>query len=158
MSNPLRSSPHSGFQNAIQIDESEGIRLRYSLRMATEPTEKGRIRWLETRGQKVLLLDLSYCSGDTLLSLIRNAALVIRAQPPQSTLVLADFTGVEWNADLVALIKKVASLDQPHIKRSAWVGSDALSQLWHAAIERVSKRTFHRFETREEALTFLLQE
>jgi hypothetical protein len=122
----------------------------------TEPPKPNRIRWLETQGQRVLLVDLSYCSGETIGNLIRNAAQVIRAQPLESTLVLGDFTGVRWDSDLVALIKEVASLDQPHIKRSAWVGSEALSQLWHAAIERVSKRTFHRFETREEVLAFLL--
>ena len=95
----------------------------------TGPSKQGRIRWLKTCGQQVLLLDLSYCSGDILLNLIRHAGQVIRAQSPRSTLVLADFTGVEWNADLVALVKGLATLDQPHVKRSAWVGSEALSQL-----------------------------
>jgi hypothetical protein len=124
----------------------------------TEPTKKGRIRWLETHGQKVLLVDLSYCSPESIANAIRNAGQVIRAQPLASTLVLADFTGVSWDPDLVSLIKEVAALDQPHVKRSAWVGSEALSQLWHAAIERVSRRAFHRFETRKEALRFLLHE
>jgi hypothetical protein len=123
----------------------------------TEPTKQGRIRWLETRGQQVLLLDLSYCSRDAITNLMRGAAQVIRAQPVTSTLVLADFTGIEWDADLVALVKELATLDQPHILRSAWVGSETLPQVWHAAIERVSNRTFHRCETREEALMFLLQ-
>jgi hypothetical protein len=116
----------------------------------------GRIRWLDVEEHRVLLVDLSYCPGSAVVNLIRNAEQVIRAQPPESTLVLVDFTGVAWDADLVALIKEVARLDQPHIIRSAWVGSEALSELWHAAIERVSKRKFHRFQTREEALRFLI--
>ena len=122
----------------------------------TGPAQQSRIRWLDTEGHRVLLVDLSYYSGVRIANVIRDAGQVIRAQPLASTLVLRDFTGVGLDSDLVVLFKEVAPLDQPHIKRSAWVGTESLSQLWHAAIEQVSKLTFQRFETREKALRFLV--
>src|SRR5437868_2088151 len=124
--------------------------------MAPGPAKPDRIRWLDVEGERVLLVDLSYCPHFKVEELIRNAGQVIRSQPLGSTLVLADFTQAEVDLRLVALIKEVAALDQPHVKGSAWVGGESLSELWHAAIERVSNRKFYRFETRGEALRFLL--
>jgi hypothetical protein len=117
------------------------------------------IQWIDGGGGKqVLLVDLSYSTLERAQALITQAGTIIRSAPPDSVLILADFTGVEFNSDLVALVKQVATVDRPHVKRSAWVGSESLSQVWLSAIERVSQRTFHRFDTREEALSFLVEE
>jgi len=125
--------------------------------MHDEEKPAGRIRWITHEGQEVLLVDLSYCSPQSIGSLVAQAGETIRSQPLGSVLVLADFTTVQFNPALFEKIKEVGALDRPHVKRSAWVGSQALSKAWFAAIRRMTQREFHRFETREEALTFLVR-
>ena len=116
------------------------------------------IRWIEEGGTQVLLVDLSYSSAARATSLIDEAGHLIREAPPESVSVLVDFTGVKFTPDLVALIKKITTLDRGHVRSSAWVGSDNLSAISLASIERVSQRTFRQFQTRDEALKFLTSE
>src|SRR5438105_3653427 len=75
-------------QQSVPLRWAKATVLRMPAGTTTDPSTPDRIRWLETEGQRVLLVDLSYRSCSRVEDLIRNAGQVIRSQPLGSTLVL----------------------------------------------------------------------
>lgn len=111
------------------------------------------LQWITHNGKKVLLLDFTQRSGVAVEQLAREVQQVITAQPRDSLLVLADFTGVTLSEEAGRQIAKAAAADRPYVTRTAWVGAfpEALFHL----VRDYSQRDIHRFATREEALLFL---
>ena len=73
-------------------------------------------------------------------------------------LVLTDFTGAEIDKKVATRIKEVLVLDRPYVKRSAWVGTESLPQVFYEHFKNFSQRELPVFKTREEALEWLVQE
>ncbi len=48
--------------------------------------------------------------------------------------------------------------DRPHIKRSAWVGTESLPKVFYQNVKSFSQRDLPTFKTREEALEWLVKE
>jgi hypothetical protein len=79
-------------------------------------------------------------------------------QRPQSALVLIDLTGAKISRESVTHAKEITVFDRPYVKRAALVGAESLSNAFYEAIKRFSQREFPRFDTREEALDWLVGE
>ena len=77
---------------------------------------------------------------------------------PGSMLILADFTGAEFDKDVAQKIKKVLVLDRPYVKRSAWIGTESLPHVFYENFKTFSQRELPIFKTREEALEWLVTE
>ena len=73
-------------------------------------------------------------------------------------LVLADFAEARFSRDAVARIKEVTTHDRPFVKRAAWVHTGNLPKVFYDAIKTFSQREFPTFETREQALEFLVED
>ena len=117
-----------------------------------------RVRFITHHGKRVLLIDSSNC---TLEQGIRNAnesLLLVTAEPPKSVLILIDITGAAVSRESVARAKEVTVLNRPYVKRSALVGAESLPSAYYEAIKRFSQREFPQFNTREEALDWLVAE
>ena len=117
-----------------------------------------RVRFITHHGKRVLLIDSSNC---TLEQGIRNAnesLLLVTAEPPKSVLILIDITGAAVSRESVARAKEVTVLNRPYVKRSALVGAESLPSAYYEAIKRFSQREFQQFNTREEALDWLVAE
>jgi hypothetical protein len=52
----------------------------------------------------------------------------------------------------------VLVLDRPYVKRSAWVGTESIPQVYIEHFKNFSQRDFHPFKTREEAMDWLVKE
>lgn len=115
-----------------------------------------RIRYIEHRGKRVLLVDLSACAPQQLLECIRAVPQYITRQPEHSLLVVGDFTGAHFTRETIEQLKIAAVFDRPHIAKSAWVLSDNLHQVLLDSIRTFSKREIAVFATREEALDYLV--
>jgi hypothetical protein len=48
--------------------------------------------------------------------------------------------------------------DRPHIKKSAWVGTENLPKVFYEHLKVFSQRDLPTFKTREEALDWLVEE
>jgi hypothetical protein len=48
--------------------------------------------------------------------------------------------------------------DRPHLKKSAWVGTESLPNIFYEHIKTFSRRDLPTFKTREEALDWLVKE
>jgi hypothetical protein len=80
------------------------------------------------------------------------------AEPHGSVLLLVDFTDAQFDRKAVEHLKPVLVLDRPHLKRSAWVGAEALPKVFHEHLKVFSRRDLPIFKTREEALDWLVEE
>jgi hypothetical protein len=117
-----------------------------------------RIRFIEHQGQRILLADLSHCSPDELATSIRLVPSYVTSEPRGSVLLLADFTGAEFDRIAIDRLKESAVFDRPHLKRSAWVGIESLPHVFYEHIKSFSRRELPAFKTREEALEWLVSD
>jgi hypothetical protein len=117
-----------------------------------------RIRFITYKGHRILLIDLSNCSADEVTAGARLVPTYTSSEPPSSLLLLADFTGARFDKTTVTALKEATAYDQPHLKRSAWVGVESLPKVFYENIKNFSRRSLPTFNTREEALEYLVKE
>ena len=117
-----------------------------------------RIRVIEYQGKQILLVDLSHCSADEVAKIAMVVPSYVTSEPRGSVLLLADFTGAEFDRIAIDRLKEGTVFDKPHVKRSAWVGIESLPKVFFEHIKSFSRRDLPVFKTREEALAWLVQE
>ena len=111
-----------------------------------------RIRFITHKGQQVLLVDVSNCTIEEMIALGRLLPTHLAAEPKGSVLLLADFSGSKFDKAALESLKQATVYDRPHIKRSAWVGTEALPKVFYENLKTFSQRDLPTFKTREEAL------
>jgi len=117
-----------------------------------------RIRFIGHKGKRILMVDLSHCSGEELDRLCRLVPDFVTAETKGSVLLLADFTGAEFDKKTFNTLKIAVVFDRPHVKRSAWVGAETLPKVFYQNVKSFSQRDLPAFTTREEALEWLVKE
>lgn len=117
-----------------------------------------RIRFIEHRGKRILLIDISHCPADEVATIARLVPTYVTSEPRGSVLLLADFTGAEFDRIAIDRLKEGTVFDKPHLKRSAWVGIESLPKVFYEHIKSFSRRDLPAFKTREEALEWLVGE
>lgn len=117
-----------------------------------------RIRFITYRGQPVLLVDVSNCSSAEMIQLGQIVPTYVSEQPKGSVLLLADFTGAKFDKAAFETLKQAAVFDRPHLKRSAWVGTETLPKIFYENLKAFSQRDLPVFKTREEALEWLVED
>jgi hypothetical protein len=117
-----------------------------------------RIRFIEHLGKQILLVDVSHCSAREVETLARLVPSYVTSEPLGSVLLLADFTGAEFSRVAIDRLKESAVFDRPHLKRSAWVGIAKLPNVFYEHIKSFSRRDLPTFQTREEAMDWLVKD
>jgi hypothetical protein len=115
-----------------------------------------RLRFIQHKGTNVLLIDMSQASKQDLLILLPRIKAVVTAEPRDSVLVLADFTGSQIDKDVATRMKEVLVFDRPYVKRAAWVGAEDLPHVFYENFKTFSRRDLPLFKTRDEALEWLV--
>jgi hypothetical protein len=114
------------------------------------------IRFVTHRDQRILLLDFTETTPDQVADLSSRVPDVITREPKGSVLVVADFSGVTFNREIVERIKIATAIDRPHIKRAAWVLTENLPKALYDSIRSFSASDIPVFDTREEAMDYLV--
>jgi hypothetical protein len=117
-----------------------------------------RIRFVNYKGKQVLVVDVSNCTSEEMIKLASVVPTYVATEPRGSVLLLGDFTGSKFDKAAFESLKQAAVLDRPHIKRSAWVGVEALPKVFYENLKSFSKRDLPIFNTREEAFEYLITE
>jgi hypothetical protein len=117
-----------------------------------------RIRFVDYRGQQILLVDVTNCTTAEMIEIGRLVPSYVSAEPRGSVLLLADFTGSKFDKSAVETLKQATVFDRPHIKRSAWVGIEGMPKVFYDNLKAFSQRDLPTFKTREEALDWLVAE
>ena len=120
--------------------------------------EESRIRFISYQGKKILLVDVSNCSAAELQEMAALVPEYVTSEPKGSVLLLADFTGAEFDHDAAMRLKESTVFDRPHLKRSAWVGVDSMPRVFYQNIKSFSQRELPTFKTREEAMDWLVKD
>src|SRR5271166_3500216 len=115
-----------------------------------------RIRIIEHEGKQILLVDLSHCTPAEVAKIALLVPSYVTSEPRGSVLLLADFTGAEFDRIAIDRLKEGAVFDRPHLKRSAWVGIERLPKVFYEHIKNFSQRDLPAFETREQAMDWLV--
>jgi len=117
-----------------------------------------RISFITHLGKQIMLVDASNCSAAEMLKLARIVPRYVMTEPRSSVLMLADFTGAEFDRAAITSMKESAVFDRPHIKKSAWVGTENLPRVFYEHIKVFSQRDLPTFKTREEAMDWLVKD
>jgi len=117
-----------------------------------------RIQFISHQKKRILLVDYSNCPPDEVEKISRAVPDYVITEPRGSVLVLSDFTGASFDRDAIRTIKETAVFDKPYVKKSALVGGRNLSEELGQSLEDFSRREFPIFKSREEALTWLIEE
>ena len=125
--------------------------------MISEDELKNRLRFVEYKGQAIFLIVFSQCQGKDMLVLLEEVRAHVARHEPGTVLTLADFTGAKIDKDVATRIKEVLTLDRPYVKKSAWVGTDILPHVFYENFKSFSRRDFPTFETREQAMDWLVE-
>jgi hypothetical protein len=117
-----------------------------------------RIRFIEHRAMQILLVDVSHCTPAEVAKIVLLVPSYVTSEPRGSVLLLADFTGAEFDRIAIDRLKESAVFDRPHLKRSAWVGIEKLPKVFYEHIKNFSQRDLPAFKTREEAMDWLVSD
>jgi hypothetical protein len=123
----------------------------------TNPLED-RLRFIKHKGHAIYVVDLTHCTAKELLLLLDLVRADIARHAPGSLLTLADLTGAQFDKNVATRMKEVLVLDRPYVKRSAWVGTESLPRVFYEHFKSFSQRELPAFETREEAMDWLVKE
>ena len=115
-----------------------------------------RIRFLNHRDQRILLIDYTGCTEEEVGTVSDHVPEVVTREPQGSVLLLADFSGVKFSRENVQHLKIATARDRPHIKRAAWVLTENLPKAMFDSIKIFSARKFEVFDTRENAMDYLV--
>jgi hypothetical protein len=115
-----------------------------------------RIRFIEHKGKQILLVDISRCTPSEVAKILLLVPSYVTSEPRGSVLLLADFTGTEFDRVAIDRLKEAAVFDRPHLKRSAWVGIEKLPKVFYEHIKNFSQRDLPAFESREAAMDWLV--
>jgi len=115
-----------------------------------------RIRFIDHAGHKILLVDCSGCQPGEVAEIADHVPEFVTAEPPRSVLLLADFSGSKLTKEAVERIKIAAVRNRPHLRRSAWVFNGNIPKTLHDSVKSFSSRDIPKFETREDAMGFLV--
>ena len=117
-----------------------------------------RILFITHKGKQILLVDMSHCNAIEVGKISGIVPSYVTAEPRGSVLILGDFTGAQFDRAAITKLKESAVFDRPHIKRSAWVGTESLPKAFYENIKTFSQRDLPTFKTREEAMDWLVKE
>src|SRR5437879_5593081 len=117
-----------------------------------------RIRFISHQGKQILFVDFSNCSADEVQTIARTVPDYVTTKPRGSVLILTDFAGASFDRDALLAMKESAVFDKPFVKKSALIGTESLPRDFYEAMKTFSRRELPTFETREEALAWLVRE
>ena len=126
--------------------------------MTADGNSDERLRFVKHKGHAIYVIDFTHCAAKELLVLLDLVRADIPRHAPGSLLTLSDFTGAEVDKNVATRIKEVLVLDRPYVKRSAWVGTESLPHVFYEHFKSFSQRELPVFNTREEAMDWLVQE
>jgi hypothetical protein len=117
-----------------------------------------RLQLIAQAGKKILVIDFSRATRHEILPLLDEIQDIVAESPNGSLLTLADFTDAQVDKAVATRMKEVLALDRPHVKRSAWVGTEKLPKAFYDNFKAFSQREFPTFKTREAAMEWLVKE
>ncbi len=120
-------------------------------------TVKDRVHFFQHKGKSILLEDYSNLSpGPEFLDTLKKAQETIGHQPQKSVLALVDVSNSHFDMESLNAFGKFVKANTPFIKCTVVVGVKGLVEVGLMAVSRLGGRSFETFDTKEEALDYLI--
>jgi hypothetical protein len=131
----------------------------YELQTDTiEAIAPGRVRFIEHQGKRVLFINYSHCDVAMLKAVAEEGHRVIAREQPNSVLTLNDVTGTTFDKASVAVLQNKVAANAPYVRRAAVIGIHGLQRLIYEGVQTFTRRRLPLFETRQEALNWLVKD
>jgi hypothetical protein len=118
-----------------------------------------RLKFVEYKGKKILVEDFSNINDEEeFIALLNQAEQIIHSQPPKSVLAVVDLKNARFSPRISEISKEATESNTPYIRASAMVGVSGLMGIMVRAISRFARRDLVSFNTREEAMEWLIQQ
>jgi hypothetical protein len=118
----------------------------------------GRVRFIEHAGRRVLFINYSHCDVAMLKAVAEEGHRAIAQEEPDSVLTLNDVTGTTFDKESVAVLQEKVAANARYVRRAAVVGISGLQRLIYEGVQAFSRRRIPNFESRQEALSWLVKE
>ncbi|HEX8271724.1 MAG TPA: hypothetical protein VF615_03665 [Longimicrobiaceae bacterium] len=118
-----------------------------------------RTRFIEHRGQRILLLDYSGIrDAAEALREIEASREVVRAQAPGSLLTLTHVRDARYNAEVIQALKALAEHNRPFVRAGAVAGMSGLHRAVFSTILLFTRRALRAFDDVEAAKDWLAEQ
>jgi hypothetical protein len=117
-----------------------------------------RVKFIEHLGKRVLFINYADCDIVMLKAVTEEMHRIISRELPNSVLTLNDVTGTSFDSESVSLLKSKVAANAPYVRRAAVIGITGLQRLIYEAVQRFSQRSIPLFDSREEALDWLVKD
>jgi hypothetical protein len=118
----------------------------------------GRVRFIEHQGRRVLFINYAHCDVAMLKAVAEEGHRVIAREQPNSVLTLNDVTGTTFDKESVAVLQARVADNAPYVRRAAVIGISGLQRLIYEGVQAFSRRRIPLFQTRQEALRWLVED
>jgi hypothetical protein len=117
-----------------------------------------RIHFVEHNGKQILLIDFSHATAMQMQLILEMVRITVAQHARESLLTLADMTEATVDHAVAMKIKEVLTLDRPFVKKGAWVGAEKIPRAFLENFHNFSQRDIVTFNTREEAMDWLVED
>jgi hypothetical protein len=114
-------------------------------------------KFIQHAGKEVFILDFTDKKPAEALALINECARQVQARPQGSVRTLTLVSGGTFSQEVLSGLKELTKANAPHVEKAALVGITGLYKVALQAVSMFSKRQFHMFDGKDEALDFLVQ-
>jgi hypothetical protein len=120
------------------------------------PAGTHRVRFVEHRGTRILLIDFSNLqAADDILREMQRAREIIRTQPPNSLRTLSNVTGAKYSPPVMDAMKEFTAGNKPYVRHAAVVGMERVHRVLYRAVLLFSRRSIEIFDDLDTARDWL---
>lgn len=123
------------------------------------PAETQRVRFIEHRGTRVLMIDFSGLqAADDILREMQRAREIIRSQPHNSLRTLSNVTGARYSPPVMDAMKEFTAGNKPYVRHAAVVGMERVHRVLYRAVLLFSRRSIEIFDDLNAARDWLVSQ
>lgn len=116
------------------------------------------VRFIEHRDKRILYIDFGGCELDEFVGIIKESKKLIAKEQHASVLTLTNVAGAHLNPMASKVLKEFTAFNKPYVKAGAVLGVSGLLKLEFDIVTKFSGRSLARFESVEEAKTWLVSQ
>lgn len=119
---------------------------------------RNEIQVVDHKGKKIILLDFSNSTKESIQAIIAESKDFIKKQPASSALTLTDISNLHFDSDVMNMFKEFTVHNKPFVKAGAVVGVKGILKAAYNFVMYFSGRNLPLFETREKAMDWLVSQ
>ena len=124
--------------------------------MTTQSPPSTRVRFIEHRGARILLIDFSGLQQtEEILREVEIARETVAQQPPASLRTLTHVKGARYTPPVMEALKNLTAHNKPYVTAAAVVGMEGLHRVLFRAVVLFSRRNIEAFDSLDEARDWL---